>query len=69
MSITEAERIMWDHPVLLFYSTAVSLNTCPKSTHKYLWEVLFLANSIAILLANANLLFLLSLRSADTWLM
>lgn len=69
MSITEAERVMWDDPVLFSHSTAVCLNTCPKSTHKYLWEVLLLANSIAILLANANLLFLLSLRSADAWLM
>lgn len=69
MSITEAERVMWDDPVLFSHSTAACLNTCPKSTHKYLWEVLLLANSIAILLANANLLFLLSLRSADTWLM
>lgn len=69
MSITEAGRVMWDDPVLFSHSTAGCLNTCPKNTHKYLWEVLLLANSIAILLVNANLLFLLSLRSADTWLM
>lgn len=69
MSISETEGVMWDDTVLFSHSTAVCLNTCPTSTHKYLWEVLLLANSIAILLANANLLFLLSLRSADTWLM
>lgn len=69
MSITEAERVTWDDPVLLSHSTIVCLNTCPKNTHKCLWEVLLLAKCIAILLANANLQFLLSLTWADTWLM
>lgn len=71
MSIPEAERVMWDHIVLFSYSMVVfgvCLNACPKSTHKYLWEVLLLANSVAILLANENPLLLLSMRSRDTQL-
>lgn len=54
MSITEAERVMWDDVVLRSPSTVVwsLFDICPKSTHKYLWEVLLFASSMAILLAK-----------------